>query len=46
MDNFSFVWIEEESIDNQKIEYEIEKLKDIKLEILNQIIYLEVIGRV
>lgn len=46
MDNFSFVWIEEESIDSQKMEYEIEKLKDIKLEILNQIIYLEVIGRV
>lgn len=46
MDNFSFVWIEEESIDNQKMEYEIEKLKDIKLEILNQIIYLEVIGRI
>lgn len=46
MDNFSFVWIEEESIDSQKMEYEIEKLKDIKLEILNQIIYLGVIGRV
>lgn len=35
MDNFSFVWIEEESIDSWKMEYEIEKLKDIKLEILN-----------
>lgn len=45
MDNLSLAWTEEESIENQKMQNEIEKLNDTKPEVPNQIIHSEAVGR-